>query len=106
MVSFLVRKASTLDCSRWEATVSFSSSACNWAYCTCRSFSWVCADALRSSAARARSSRPIPSALRAWSSSLFEDCWSWFICSSTRLRDVATSATPRRTFVSNSSCRW
>ena len=47
MVSFLVRKASTLACSRWEATVSFSSSACSWAYCVCSSSSWLCADDLR-----------------------------------------------------------
>ena len=64
------------------------------------------AEDLRVSASRARSSRPAPSALRAWSSSLLACCWSWFICSSMRLRDVATSATPRRTFVSSSSCRW
>ena len=33
MVSFLVRKASILACSRWEASVSFSSSPCSWACC-------------------------------------------------------------------------
>ena len=30
----------------------------------------------------------------------------WFSCSSRRLREVATSATPRRTFCSSSSCFW
>ena len=33
MVSFCVRKASTLACSRCEAAVSFSSSACRFWYC-------------------------------------------------------------------------
>ncbi len=33
MVSFLVRNASTLACSRCEASVSFSSSPCSWACC-------------------------------------------------------------------------
>ena len=42
MVSFRVRKASTLACSRWEAWVSFSSSPCSCAYCACRSASWLC----------------------------------------------------------------
>ena len=31
---------------------------------------------------------------------------SWLSCSSRRLREVATSATPRRTFWSSSSCFW
>ena len=83
--------------------MSFSSSACSEAYCVCRSLSWVCAEDRRVSASRARSSRPAPSASLACFSSLLDCCWIWFICSSTRLRDVATSATPRRTFCSISS---
>src|SRR5215469_14568569 len=106
MVSFLVRKASTLACSRCEASVSFSSCSCSWAYCTCRSLSWPCRLALFCSAARARSSRPFPSASRAWFSRRVTSFCSEFICSSTRLRDVATSATPRLTRVSISTCCW
>jgi hypothetical protein len=36
-----------------------------------------------------------------------ESAWvfSWVACNSTRFRLVATSATPRRTFCSSSSCR-
>ena len=59
----------------------------------------------RVSASRARSSRPAASAWRPWPSSLSDcacSCWS---CSSRRLREVATSATPRRTFCSISSWR-
>ena len=47
-----------------------------------------------------------PAPCRAWPSSLSPCCCSCFICSSTRLREVATSATPRRTFCSSSSCFW
>src|ERR1700749_4234249 len=53
MVSFWVRKASTLVCSRCEAAVSFSSSACSDWYCVCRSVSWLCSADLRVSASRA-----------------------------------------------------
>ena len=106
MVSFWVRKASTFDCSRCEAAVSFSSSAWSEWYWFSRSVYWVCKAALRLRASRARSSRPAPSACFACPSSLVCCCWSVFICSSTRLREVATSATPRRTCVSMSSWRW
>src|SRR6266540_2130865 len=53
----------------------------------------------------ARSSRFWPTAWRAWFSSLVADCWRVCAWSSTRLREVATSATPRRIFWSSSSCR-
>ena len=106
MVSFLVRKASTLACSRRWARVSFSSSPWSWACCVFRSvICWVSPD-LRVSASRARSSRPIAMAFSAWSWSLVDCCSSWFTWSSTRLRLVATSATPRRTFPNSSSWRW
>ena len=58
----------------------------------------------RVSASRARSSRPAASAWRPWPSSLSDCCCSCWSCSSRRLREVATSATPRRTFCSISSC--
>ena len=75
MVSFFVRKASTLACSRWEARVSFSSSPWSVWCCVSRSVTCCCSAARRDSASRARSSRPSASALRPWSSSL-ED-WPW-----------------------------
>ncbi len=103
MVSFLVRNASTLAWSRWEASVSFSSSPWSWACCARRSPTWPASADLRVSASRARSSRPMPRAFWAWSVSLFSCCSSWATWSSTRLRLVATSATPRRTFASSST---
>ena len=105
MVSFWVRKDSTLACRRCEASVSFSSSPWSWACCALRSVICDVRADLRVSASRARSSRPIDSAFWAWSVSLSDCCCSWATWSSTRLRLVATSATPRRTFVSSSSCR-
>ena len=71
MVSFCMRKASTLACNRCDATVSFSSSACSEWYWFSRSASWLCSAALRLSASLARSSRPAPSACFACPSSLF-----------------------------------
>ncbi len=106
IVSFFVRKASTLAWSRWAARVSFSSSPWSVACWVSRSVTCCWRAARRDSASRARSSRPSASALRPWSSSV-EDClFSWASCSSRRLRLVATSATPRRTFWSSSSCFW
>ena len=89
-----VRNASTLACSRCWARVSFSSSPCSWACWAWRSVICVVSPDLRVSASRARSSRPIASAFWAWSCSLADCCSSWLTCSSTRLRLVATSATP------------
>ena len=63
IVSLRVRKASTLACSRWEASVSFSSSACSWACCA--QVGLLLLDrGRRVSASRARSSLPCASAWR------------------------------------------
>lgn len=105
MVSFFVRKESTLAWSRWLARVSFSSSPWRLLYWMRRSAIWALRPLRRVSASRARSSRPADRACLLWFSSFAACPSSWLICSSTRLRLVATSATPRRTFCSSSSWR-
>ena len=107
MVSLLVRKASTLACSRWLARVELLLLALQLR---------VLGLQVGRAAAGARSagSAPRGPGPRGPTSSAFCACWvslsAWVLsplaCSSTRLRLVATSATPRRTFCSSSSCRW
>ena len=106
MVSLRVRNDSTFAWSRCWASVSFSSSPCSWACWALRSAIWLARADLRVSASRARSSRFICSDFSAWAWSLAADPSSWVTWSSTLLRLVATSATPRRTFESRSSWRW
>ena len=70
IVSFLVRKDSTLAWSRWLAWTSFSSWSCSPASWVWRSAIWVERPERRVRASRARSSRPPASAALAWPSSL------------------------------------
>ena len=104
MVSLRVRKASTLAVSRCSASTSLSCSIWSWAFCSSRDWSWSWAAFLRSSATRARSSRPCASAWRACPSSFSTLCSSFAAWISRRFLLVATSATPRRTFCTISSC--
>ena len=75
--------------------------------CVSRSVTCCWRAARRDSASRARSSRPSASALRPWSCSLDD-----FVLELVQLQlqplagRGATSATPRRTFCSSSSCFW
>ena len=98
MTSFLVRKVSILACIFFSLSVScsccFSSSTTCWSS-VCSSF-W--ASVFRSSAVRARSSRPPASACRAWVSSLATLCSSLSDCIWRRFFDVTTSAMPFFTF--------
>ena len=106
MTSFLVRKASIFVRSFCSFSVSFSCwawSSVIWVSSDCSS---VCASVLRSSAIRARSSRPCESAWRAWVSSLTTCCSSFVFCICRRFLAVTTSAMPFLTFWSISTCFW
>src|SRR3954451_5913935 len=96
MVSLRVRKESTFACSRCEAVVSFSSSACSCACWVERSaICWLTA-ARRLSASRAKSSRPAWTACCACAWSLAAEACSCCICSSSRLRLLAPAPPPPR----------
>src|SRR3954469_14056589 len=106
MTSFLVRNCSSLE--RSFCSLSISPCCCVSSSATCWSSvcSSVCANCLRSSAVRARSSRPAASAWRAWVSSLTTCCSSFCCCSWRLFFDVTTSAIPFLTFCSSSICFW
>src|SRR3954451_19615403 len=106
MTSFLVRNWSIFvrsDCS-------FSISPCCWDSSSATCWSSDCsspwANCLRSSAVRARSSRPWERAWRACVSSLTTCCSSFCCWSCRRFLDVTTSAMPFLTFWSSSICFW
>ncbi|CAD7767323.1 MAG: hypothetical protein DNFNHJIP_00731 [Candidatus Argoarchaeum ethanivorans] len=106
IVSFLLRKASTLAESLFSVATSFSCSCSIPTICWVSCSNCACSCALSVSAVRARSSLPASRAAFAC-----EVCLSIFACSfvrciSSRFLEVATSATPRFTFRSISSCFW
>src|SRR5829696_2908941 len=104
MTSFLVRNCSSLE--RSFCSLSIRPCCCCSSSATCWSSvcSSVWANCLRSSAVRARSSRPPASAWRAWVSSLTTCCSSFCCCSCRRFLAVTTSAMPFLTFCSSSIC--
>src|ERR671931_601766 len=69
MTSFCERKASIFACSCFSLATSFSCCCSSPFTCWSRPTSCCCTADFRSSACRARSSRPAPSACRAWPSS-------------------------------------
>ena len=82
-----VRKASTLACSRWEARVSFSSSACSVRVLGRQVGQLLLHARTGGSAPRGPGPRgPAASACRPCASSLSDCCCSCCICSSSRLR--------------------
>ena len=104
MVSFWVRNRSTRICSSCEVCTSFCSCSLIWSCCVFNSASCSPNAARRDNASRAKSSLPCPSAALAWACNLSACFCNPWACSSIRLRAVAMSATPRRTFCSCSSC--
>src|SRR5262245_59765616 len=104
MTSFSVRKDSIFAWSCFWLSTSFSCCASSCWIWTSRPWSCCCTPDLRSSACRARSSRPAASACRAWLSSFRTLCSSCAVCIWSRFFAVTTSAMPRLTFWSDSSC--
>ena len=104
MISFLLRKASTLAWSRCSAAVSFSCSSSIPAICSSKPWSSMRAFCLRWRARRAKSSRPASRACLACRSRRAMFSWTLAACCWMRRLAVTISTTPRLTFCSISSC--
>ena len=104
MTSFSERKASIFAWSCFSDWIRRSCCSSSPAICPSRPRSCAWTPDLRSSACRARSSRPAATASRAWPSSFTTDCSSWVAWSWSRFFAVTTSAMPRFTSCSSSRC--